>query len=98
MPQEPSYPGETLEQTPTRQPYAGYVPSAPEVEEPLTLIFKNGRAPERIQNYIMNSSTLTNLDRQHYEQIPLDEIDMAATEQTNRTRGVDFQVPTASRE
>jgi hypothetical protein len=73
-------------------------PSSPDVEQPLIVIFKNGRAPETMQNYMMNSSTLTDLDRRHYEQIPLGQIDMAATEETNRTRGVDFLVPAASRE
>lgn len=84
-----------------RQPYAGSVSSpssAPEVGQPLTVIFKNGRLPETMQNYMMNSKTLTDLDRQHYEQIPLDQIDMAETEQTNRSRGVDFQAPAGSRE
>ena len=82
----------------SRQPYAGSISSAPEVQQPLTVIFKNGRAPETMQNYMMNSKTLTDLDQQHYEQIPLDQIDMAATEQTNRTRGVDFRAPAASRD
>ena len=81
-----------------RQPYAGSISSAPEVQQPLTVIFKNGRVPQTMQNYMMNSSTLTDLDQQHYEQIPLDQIDMAATEQTNRTRGVDFQAPVPSHE
>lgn len=81
-----------------RQPYAGSFSSIPEVQQPLTVIFKNGRPPEMIQNYMMSSRTLTDLDRQHYEQIPLDQIDVAATEQLNRTRGVDFQIPAMSRE
>jgi hypothetical protein len=98
-PQEPGYGQSQPAPAPmTRQPYAESISSAPEAEQPLIVIFKNGRAPETIQNYMMNSSTLTNLDRQHYEQIPLGQIDMAATEQTNRARGVDFQIPAASRE
>ena len=81
-----------------RPAYAGATP-APEPEQAITVIFKNGgRAPETIQNYMMNAKTLTDLDRQHYEQIPLDQIDIAATEQANRARGLQFQVPTASRE
>jgi hypothetical protein len=98
-PQEPGYTQPLPALAPmARQPYAGSIPSAPEVEQPLTVIFKSGRAPVTMLNYMMNSSTLTNLDRQHYEQIPLGQIDIAATEQTNRTRGVDFQVPASSRQ
>ena len=65
--------------------------------QPLTVIFKNGRAPETMQNYMVNGRRLTDLDQQHYEQIPLDQIDVAATEQANRARGLDFQVPAGSR-
>ncbi len=65
--------------------------------QPLTVIFKNGRASETMQNYMVNSRALTDLDQQHYEQIPLDQIDVAATEQANRARGLDFEVPAGSR-
>jgi hypothetical protein len=83
----------------TRRPYAGSAASSgPVTEQALTVIFKNGRAPATMQNYMVNSRALTDLDQQHYEQIPLDQIDIAATEQTNRARGLDFQVPAASRE
>lgn len=67
-------------------------------EEPLTLIFKDGRAPQKVRNYMMNSQALTDFDPQHFERIPLDEIDIAATVETNRARGVDFEVPQAERE
>jgi hypothetical protein len=66
-------------------------------EQPLTLIFKDGRSPQTIQNYIMSAKALTDLDRQHYQQIPLDQIDLAATEKFNRTRGIDFEVPGGGR-
>ena len=81
-----------------RPTYAGASTAAPETEQAITVIFKNRRAPLTIQNYLMNSRTLTDLDRQHYEQIALDQIDVAATEQTNRSRGLQFQVPVASAE
>jgi hypothetical protein len=70
----------------------------PEPQQAITVIFKSGRAPENIHNYLMNSRTLTDLDQQHYEQIPLNQIDVAATEQANRSRGLDFQVPSVARE
>ena len=81
-----------------RPAYAGISTAAQETEPPITVIFKNGRAPLTIQNYLMNSRTLTDLDRQHYEQIALDQVDIAATQQTNRSRGFEFQVPAASAE
>ena len=97
--QEPSYPQAPAANARMPRPaYTGSIP-APEPEQAITVIFKNGsRAPESIQNYLMNSKTLTDLDRQHYEQIPLDQIDIAATEKTNRAHGLEFQVPTASHE
>ncbi|HMG85564.1 MAG TPA: hypothetical protein VK574_07465 [Terracidiphilus sp.] len=80
-----------------RPAYAGSNP-APEPEKAITVIFKNGRTPETMQNYMVNSRALTDLDQKRYEQIPLDQIDIAATEQANRAHGLVFQVPTASRE
>jgi hypothetical protein len=71
---------------------------APESEQAITLIFKDGRAPENIHNYLMNSRTLTDLDQQHYEQIPLNQIDIAATAQANRSRGLNFEIPVAIHE
>jgi hypothetical protein len=51
-----------------------------------------------IQNYLMTAKVLTDLDSEHYEQIPLNEINLAATQNFNKVAGVDFQVPTASRD
>jgi hypothetical protein len=98
-PQEPAYLQAPPLQAPMARPsYAGSpATSRPAAEPALTVIFKNGRTPESMQNYMVNAKALTDLDQQHYEQIPLDQIDIAATEQTNRARGLDFQVPPASR-
>jgi hypothetical protein len=79
-----------------RPAYAGSSTSAPAPEPAITVIFKDGRAAENIQNYMMNSRTLTNLDGQRYEQIPLNEIDLAATEQANHARGVSFEIPSGA--
>jgi hypothetical protein len=65
-------------------------------EQPLTVIFKTGRAPVKMQNYMMTAKVLTDLDSQHYEQIPLDQIDFAATQRVNGSTGVGFQIPGAS--
>jgi hypothetical protein len=71
---------------------------APAPAQPLTVIFKSGRSPMEIQNYMMTARVLTDLDPEHYEQIPLDEINLAATQNFNKVAGVDFQVPVASRD
>lgn len=88
----------------SRQPYAGQ-PSEAETpavvsaaspsalpERPVTLIFNDGRPPVQIHNYLITASTLTVLDAQ-YREIPLDKINVAATQQANRSAGVDFRVP-----
>ncbi|MGD0155960.1 MAG: hypothetical protein ABSB50_07670 [Terracidiphilus sp.] len=73
-------------------------PYTPASEQPLTVIFKDGRAPAKMQNYMMTAKVLTDLDSHHYEQFPLDQIDVAATQQVNRANGVDFQIPRNSRD
>lgn len=73
-------------------------PPAPATGQSLTLIFKDGRAPVKVENYMMTATVLTDLDSQHYERIPLDQIDLAATQQANRAAGVEFQVPGTSRD
>jgi hypothetical protein len=45
---------------------------------------------------MMTAKVLTDLDSRHYQQIPLDEIDLAATRRVNTTAGVEFQIPSAS--
>jgi hypothetical protein len=62
------------------------------------VIFKSGRAPVKIQNYMMTARVLTDLDSQHYEQIPLDQIDLAATQRINSAAGMEFQIPGALRD
>jgi hypothetical protein len=66
--------------------------------KPLTVIFKGDRAPEKMHNFMVTATALTNLDGEHFEKIPLDQIDVAATQHANRSSGIDFQVPTASRD
>jgi len=101
QPQENSAPASAFAGA-QRQEYhfATTAPSAPSpiTSKPLTVIFKGNRAPEKMQNYMVTSSALTNLDSENFEKIPLDQIDIAATQQANRSRGIDFQVPVASRD
>lgn len=79
------------------RPAYGSSGSSITAEQPLTLIFKNGRAPQTIQNYMMNTTELTDLDPQHFARIPLDEIDLVATIRINRAHGVNFEVPRGTR-
>ena len=67
-----------------------------ETEEMVTLIFKDGRTPEQIHNYILTKDTLFVGD-QYHRQIPIDQLDLSATVQVNRDLGVDFHLPAGSR-
>jgi hypothetical protein len=99
-------PGEPPEQGMANEPWSApiqqaagpAVASAPVAEPPLTVIFKSTRAPLKMQNYMMTAKVLTDLDSRHYEQIPLDQVDVAATQRVNATAGVEFQIPDASRD
>ncbi len=60
--------------------------------ESVTLIFKDGRAPEKITNYALTRTTLYVTDGRPQE-IPVAALDLAATEKVNRAAGVRFQLP-----
>ena len=81
-------PAPRAEYAPQSAAYAG----AAAREDAVTVIFKDGRQPEQIHNYLLTSTTLTVLDAR-YRQIPLDDVNVAATEAANRAAGVDFRVP-----
>jgi hypothetical protein len=96
---EVPYPGDGAPPFPAQQSAVeSTTPSAPIPEQPLTVIFKSGRAPVTMQNYMMTTKVLTDLDSLHYQQIPLDQIDLAATQRLNSAAGIDFQIPGASRD
>ena len=97
-----SAPGETpQEDLPAWNPQgqraaaAPATPSAP--EQTLTVIFKSGRDPVKMQNYMLTAEVLTDLDSRHYEQIPIDQIDIVATRWANGDAGVRFEIPGPSR-
>ena len=92
-------PGEIPPASTQVQPRAAAEPTAPSApDQPLTVIFKSGRDPVKMQNYMMTAKVLTDLDSRHYEQIPIDQIDIAATQWTNSAVGVKFEIPRASRD
>jgi len=64
----------------------------PEIADAVTLVFKDGRPAEQIHNYLLTRTTLYVRDRRRQE-IPVDELDVAATQKINRAAGVEFQLP-----
>ncbi len=68
---------------------------AAENSEAITLVFRDGRASEQIHNYILSRTTLSVLDGRHRD-IPIDQLDLAATEKANHEAGVDFRLPASS--
>ena len=77
------------------QPAAANPPSAPQSEEAVTLIFKDGRPAEQIHNYVLTRTTLFVGDANRRE-IPTDQLDLAATARVNQDAGVDFRLPDAA--
>jgi hypothetical protein len=74
----------------SRASYSG----APASSAPVTLVFKDGRRPEQIHNYLLTASMLTVLDQHPVDiPIPVDQIDLEATARANRQAGVEFSVP-----
>lgn len=71
-------------------------PPAADTEEAVTFLYKDGRPPEQIRNYILTRTTLYVQD-QPRRTIPVDQLDLAATEKANRAAGVVFQLPNATR-
>jgi len=61
-------------------------------ESPTTIVFKDGRPSEQIHNYALTPTMLYVLDEQRRD-IPLAQVDLAATEKVNRNAGIEFQVP-----
>jgi hypothetical protein len=71
-----------------------HLSSALESEDAVTLVFKDARPPEQIHNYVLTRTTLYVRDK-HHRDIPLDQLDLAATQKINHDAGVDFQLPEA---
>ena len=74
-------------------PQMQYVPGSATT---VILIYKDGRPPEQIQNYLATRSTLTILDGGRRREVPLSDLNLPATISANRQTGVDFQLPTAT--
>jgi hypothetical protein len=69
-------------------------PAASEEKLPITvLVYRDGHQKE-VQNYAILGKTLWVFTDQTTRQIPLADLDLAATEHVNGERGVDFVTPT----
>jgi hypothetical protein len=91
--QPESAPAEPYPQQPNssfRVPYSGAQPQLP--ASAVTLVFKDGRPPEKISNYLLTSKTLKVFDQPLHD-IPVDQIDVEATARLNRQAGVEFSLP-----
>lgn len=64
----------------------------PQPQEAVTLVFKDGRAPEQIHNYLLTATTLYVQDQRRRD-IPLSQLDLVATAKVNHDSGVDFRLP-----
>jgi hypothetical protein len=78
-------------------PTANYAPPARRQQAPLapepavTLIFRDGRPPQTIHNYLLTRTTLTVVQGQKQQDINVADLDMAATVKVNKAAGVSFQ-------
>lgn len=61
-------------------------------EDAVTLIFKDGRPPEQIHNYLLTRNTLYVGDSNRRD-IPTSQLDLMATVKVNHDAGVDFRLP-----
>jgi hypothetical protein len=61
----------------------------------VTLIFRDGRPPVQISNYLLTSTRLYVLDGNRCS-IPVSQLDLEATTMVNRDAEIDFHVPAAS--
>lgn len=88
------YPGDAPypEAAPTPAPRVVAAEPPPPAEDAVTIVFKDGRAPLQIHNYALTPTMLYVTDARHRD-IPLADIDLAATDKANREAGVSFTVP-----
>jgi hypothetical protein len=106
-PQQPQedYPPDQFLPPPVDQPYPAPAPiyrpayqgpqqPAPEPEPglPVTLVFKDGRPNQQIQNYLLTRTTLYVQD-QRLRLIPVDQLDLVAMNKINSDAGVEFNLP-----
>lgn len=89
--EQQSPPGYEQQRRPEYQPPVQSAPSSAN-QIATTIVFNDGRPSQQIHNYALTRTTLYVLDQRHWD-IPLDQINLAATEKVNRAEGIDFKVP-----
>jgi hypothetical protein len=95
--EQTAQPVEQAETTPGdafRPAYERPQPEPQPEEDAVTLVFKDGRPNQQIHNYMLTRTTLYVQDERRRE-IPVSELDLAATEQANKDAGVMFRLPDA---
>jgi ribosomal 50S subunit-associated protein YjgA (DUF615 family) len=60
---------------------------------PSTVLVFRDQHKQEVQNYAIVGETLWTFAPQHTQKIPLDDLDIPATEKANDERGVNFRVP-----
>ncbi len=63
----------------------------------VTLVFNNGRPPEKVSSYVLTGSSIFVAEPGHQRKIPIADLDLPATVEQNREAGVDFELPGGSR-
>ena len=91
----PEEQAEVAQAGPYRPTYQAPQPP-PEPEAAVTLVFKDDRPTEEIHNYMLTRTTLYVQD-EHRREIPVDDLDLGATQKINKSNGIDFQLPGVSR-
>jgi hypothetical protein len=74
---------------------AGAQANAASLDQGIVLIFKDGRAPLRVHNYVLTQNSIFVGDARGIT-IALDQLDLTATAAANRDAGEDFQLPTSN--
>jgi hypothetical protein len=77
---------------PPAPPPAPRPTAPPKPAQPTTLVFRDGKS-EQVQNYAIVGHTLWVFSEQRARKIPLDQLDLATTQQVNEDQGVDFAGP-----
>jgi hypothetical protein len=63
----------------------------------VTLVFNDGRPPEKVNNYVLTSSSVFIAEDGRQRVIPVADLNLPATIQQNREAGVDFELPGAAK-
>jgi hypothetical protein len=97
QPEYPALPPWPYSNAPVNSPQSPSQTAAePQPGESVTIVFNDGRPPEKIHNYLLTPATLYVMD-QHRSEIPVNQLDLAATEKVNREAGIDFRLPGPSK-